>query len=83
MEIERWDSTAFCAARVSTGWENMKTIGWPTPTAIPGEGKTLAVTTLVGGAVVKVPEPLARKVASVTAPVPASARSPAPVLTTV
>jgi hypothetical protein len=52
-----WDSTAFWAATVSMGWENMKTIGWPTPTAIPGDGKTLAVTTLAGGVVVKLPAP--------------------------
>ena len=49
---------------MSTGWENMKTIGWPTPTAIPGEGKTLAVTMLAGGAVVKLAKPLALKLAT-------------------
>jgi hypothetical protein len=81
--IERWDSTAFCAASVPTGWENMKTIGWPTPTAIPGDGNTLAVTMLAGGAVVKVPEPFALNVAAVTAPVPPSVAGPAPVLSTV
>jgi len=60
----------------------MKTIGWPTPTAIPGDGKTLAVTMLAGGAVVKLPEPLALKVAPVPASVPALVPGPAPVPTT-
>jgi hypothetical protein len=41
------------------GRENISTIGWPTPTTMPGLGKTLAVTASAGGAVVNVEVPWA------------------------
>ena len=34
-----------------TGWLNVNTMGWPTPTVMPSVGNTLALTRLVGASV--------------------------------
>jgi hypothetical protein len=44
---------------VSTARENMKTMGCPTPTTMPGVGKTVAVIMCAGPTVAKVAEPVA------------------------